>query len=560
MNKHYLHHFHGGLHPDEHKATSHAHNIKTLALPKQIVLPIKQHIGATNKILVTVGDVVKKGQLLASSDEMISAPVHASTSGVVSAIEQHDIPHASGMSDLCITIDVDGNDELYVSDQTPTNTSTLKSTELLKIIKQAGVVGLGGAAFPTAAKITSSTTHNIETLIINGAECEPFITCDDALMQADAKTILRGVFWLQKIVNPKQTIIAIEDNKPQAIAAMQLALDSTTLEQTHLATIPTVYPSGGEKQLITLLTGKEVPSHQFAFDIGIICQNVGTCVAISEALDLGLPITSRIITVSGPGVRQPSNFHVRLGTPISDLIAAVGGYSQHASELIMGGPMMGFTLPHDQLPVIKSTNAILALTEDFNPKHPVQACIRCGKCAEVCPAQLLPQQLFWYARANSFERIQEYKLFDCIECGCCSAVCPSQIPLVQYYRYAKGEIRIAEQAQQSSDHARHRFEFREHRLAENKRKLEETRRKKREALAAKNNNKTNDKDSKPALDPIQAALERVKAKQAAKAKEQTVPKKNTENLTPDQQRQIDEADQRRKPTKSLDATQADNND
>lgn len=541
-----LHQFHGGLQPEEHKIESSAGGIQTLALPKQIILPLKQHIGSSNKVLVSVGDSVKRGQLLASSQEMISAPIHASTSGVISAIKQHAVPHASGMSDLCIFIDVDFKDDVFISPSPSKNVDDLSADELLQLIKQAGIVGLGGAAFPTAAKISASKPCVIETLIINGAECEPYISCDDALMQYHADVIIQGIQCLQKIVLPKHTIIGIEDNKKLAIKAMQHALKENPLTNTQIAEVPTLYPSGGEKQLITILTGKEVPSQKLAFDIGIICQNVGTCFAIAEAID-NKPLTSRIVTVSGKGINKPGNFEVRLGTPMTDLIDAAGGYSPYASHLIMGGPMMGFTLAHDQLPIIKSSNALLALHEAFNPQQEAQACIRCGKCAEVCPAQLLPQQLFWYARANSFERIKEYNLFDCIECGCCSAVCPSQIPLVQYYRYAKGEIRIADQSQRNADHARNRFEFREHRLAENKRKLAETRRIKREALAAKKS-KPADKTSaeKPALDPIQAALERVKAKQALKNGVDLAPKKNTENLTPDQQRQIDEADQRRK--------------
>lgn len=536
-----LHSFHGGLHPDEHKLETSSLGIKDISLPKQIVLPIKQHIGVRNKILVSKGDHVKKGQLLAYCEEFLSAPVHASTSGTIKAIEQHVVPHASGMTDLCIIIDVDFKDDAIATDN-KTDNSDLSNDELLLKIKQAGIVGLGGAVFPTAAKISSSQYHHIETLIINGAECEPFITCDDVLMQNDANSILRGVYWLQKIINPKQTIIAIEDNKQQAFDSLQQALPEHHLNNTQLTCVPTLYPSGGEKQLITLLTGKEVPSNKLAFDIGIVGQNVGTCAAISNALDNNQPIISRIVTVSGDGINHPQNFNVRLGTPMSHLIEAAGGYNQQAQQLIMGGPMMGFALPHDKMPVIKSTNAILALGEDFNPNQDVQACIRCGKCAEVCPAQLLPQQLFWYARANSFDRIKEYNLFDCIECGCCSAVCPSQIPLVSYYRYAKAEIRVADQAQRQSDHARERFEFREKRLAENKRKLEETRRKKREALAAKQKNKDSDKKIE---DPIQAALARVKAKQASKEAKGDSIKKNTDNLTTAQQHQIDEAEQRR---------------
>lgn len=534
-----LHQFHGGLKPEDHKAESKNQGILTLPLSKKFIMPLKQHIGESNKPLLQVGDTVKKGQLIASSAAQISAPIHAPTSGVISEITQHAIPHPSGMSSLSIIIDADGQDQAEHTQSLNKNTNELDSSALLELIKQAGVVGFGGAAFPTEAKITSSHFNTIDTLIINGAECEPFITCDDMLMQTQAKQIIQGIAWLQKIISPKQTLIGIENNKPQAIQAMQQALTDANISNTTIAEVPTLYPSGGEKQLITVLTGKEVPSQKLAFDIGVICQNVGTCAAISQALDDHQAVISRVVTISGNGIKNPGNYYVRLGTPISDLIQAAGGYEKNASQLIMGGPMMGFSLPHDQMPITKSTNSILVLSEDFNPEQDVQACIRCAKCAEVCPAQLLPQQLYWYARAQRFDRIKDYHLFDCIECGCCSAVCPSQIPLVQYYRYAKGEIRIAEQEQKSADHARQRFEFRELRLAENKRKLEEARRLKREALAAKNKNKSDEtKDSKQA-DPIQAALERVKAKQNAA-------KKNTTNLTSDQQRQIDEADKRRK--------------
>jgi len=544
MSKLKLHHFYGGLHPDQHKAESKVEGILAMPLPKQIILPVKQHIGEANEVLVKVGDHVKKGQLLASHDSLVSAPIHASTSGTISAIEERAVPHPSGMNALCIVIDVDFKDEAFNEDKPFCNLNNLDGSTLLQLIKKAGIVGLGGAAFPTAAKIASTSQFDeIETLIINGAECEPYITCDDMLMQTHADLVVRGIGWLQKMLKPKRTIIGIESNKKQALHAMEFALEHSSLKQTEISEIPTLYPSGGEKQLITILTGQEVPPHKLAFDIGIVCQNVGTCFAITHALDNCRPITSRIITISGKGVNIPGNYHVRLGTPIADLIKAAGGYNEKASSLVMGGPMMGFSLPHDQMPVIKSTNAILALHDDFDPKAPTQACIRCGQCAEVCPAQLLPQQLFWYARSSSFERIQEYNLFDCIECGCCSAVCPSHIPLVQYYRYAKGEIRIADQAQRNSDHARHRFEFREHRLTENKRRLEEVRRKKREALAAKKNKNAKSADGATELDPIQAALERVKAKQKAR---DSILTKNTDNLTPDQQRQIDDADNRRK--------------
>jgi electron transport complex protein RnfC len=293
---------------------------------------------------------------------------------------------------------------------------------------------------------------------------------------------------------------------------MSQALAATALANTEIISIPTIYPSGGEKQLIQILTGKEVPHGQLAFDIGLYCQNVGTCVAITRALERDEPLISRVVTISGDNIRQPGNWEVRLGTPISHLIELAGGYS-HGSDghLVMGGPMMGFSLSTDQVPIVKASNSIMVMREETIPQTPGyhDECIRCSKCTEVCPAQLLPQQLYWHARAKAYERTQEFHLFDCIECGCCSAVCPSQIPLVQYYRAAKSEIRAAQQAQFKSDRARIRFEFREKRLLLKKQKDDERRRLKREALQKKH---AKPGEAAAMADPVQAALERVKAR------------------------------------------------
>jgi electron transport complex protein RnfC len=509
-----LYKFHGGLHLDGHKAESLGQGLRSASLPGQLILPLRQHIGEYNKPLVEVGNRVLKGDVIAANSSLICAAVHAPTSGTVSAIGNYPVAHPSGQRDCCIVIDVDGEDEAASADIVDPN--ELDSEALIQRICRAGIVGLGGAAFPTSPKLSRGKTHTVDTLIINGVECEPYITCDDILMRNYAAEVIRGSDYLQRILAPRTTLIAIEDNKPEAIAAMQAALAQQPLANTEIIAIPTIYPSGGEKQLIQILTGKEVPHGQLAFDIGLLCQNVGTCVAITRALEQDQPLISRVVTCTGDNVSQPGNWEVRFGTPVSHLIEQAGGY-KNADEafLVMGGPMMGFALHSDQLPIVKASNCIMVMREQTIPHAPGyhDECIRCSKCTEVCPAQLLPQQLYWHARAKAWDRTQEFKLFDCIECGCCSAVCPSQIPLVQYYRAAKSEIRSAHKAQFKSDRARARFEFREKRLLLKKQVDEERRRLKREALKQKQAKSGAAADGEP--DPVQAALERVRERKKA---------------------------------------------
>ncbi|MGD2172174.1 MAG: electron transport complex subunit RsxC, partial [Gammaproteobacteria bacterium] len=342
------------------------------------------------------------------------------------------------------------------------------------------------------------------------------------LMRNYAAELIRGIGYLQRILEPRTTLIGIEDNKPEAIAALRPALAAADGIDAEIVTIPTIYPSGGEKQLIQILTGREVPHGQLAFDIGLYCQNVGTCVAIARALESGEPLISRIVTVSGDKIARPGNWEVRLGTPVAHLLELAGGYRDgDDGYLIMGGPMMGFALSGDKVPIVKASNCILAMREETIPHAPGyhDQCIRCGKCTEVCPAQLLPQQLYWHARAGAYDRTREFHLFDCIECGCCSAVCPSGIPLVQYYRAAKSEIRAAQKAQFKSDRARARFEFREKRLLLKKQQDEERKRLKREALQKKRDRSAAGETA--VSDPVQAALERVKERKKAAIQDET---------------------------------------
>jgi electron transport complex protein RnfC len=527
--------FHGGLHPEDHKAESLTGRIDPGSLASQLILRVSQHIGEPNKPLVNTGDSVTRFQKLAATSETVSAVLHSPVNGKVIAIEPRPVAHPSGQDDLCIVIQPDSQQE----NAKPAASVEISGIDPLEAIREAGIVGLGGAVFPTAAKLETALDHEIHTLIINGAECEPYITCDHQLMQSEAARIVRGIAILQRILQPQQTLIGIEDNKASAIEAMQKALDESSLDHSRVITIPTIYPSGGEKQLIRILTGHEIQSGHLAFADGFFTQNVGTCAAIADAVETQQPLIDRVVTVTGPGVKQPGNWRVPLGTPISHLIELAGGYTLDQPRLIMGGPMMGQPLQSDQVPVVKATNCILVLDSLDQPK--VAECVRCSQCAEVCPAQLLPQQLYWHSRAHQFELAEKHHLFDCIECGCCSAVCPSHLPLVQFYRFAKSEIWEQRRKAYKSDRSRQRHEFREARIARQKAADEERRRLKREALARKKQTPPGKSAPDKKDDAVQAALDRVKAR---KQQEKVVPK-NTDNLSESQQRQIAEADARR---------------
>ena len=530
-----LHSFHGGLKLAGHCELTATAPVVSGGIPATLILPLLQHIGEPAECLVRPGDQVFKGQLIARQVGRVSAPVHAPSSGIVAAVGQRPVPHPSGLQATCIVIETDGEDRWEAAPQTGLDYLQTAPAELLEQIRQSGIVGLGGAGFPTQVKLDQGQ-RSIELLVINGAECEPYISCDNRLLQERAAEVIEGVRILRHIVQPAACVIAIEDDMPEADQALRTALLAAQETGISVVAVPAIYPTGGERQLIRVLTGREVPSQGLPADIGVICQNVGTAAAVYHAVTLGRPLLSRIVTVSGAGVARHGNIEALLGTPVSYLIAAFGGYTRDVERLLIGGPMMGYAIGSDAIPVIKTTNCILAVTREEMPAPPpAQPCIRCGKCTEVCPADLLPQQLYWYARSGNHDAAQDYELFDCIECGCCAHVCPSHIPLVQYYRHAKTAIWAQEKQKKASDIARQRHEARQARLERIKQERAERMANKKRALS------TEAAGDDPKKAAIQAALERVKRKK----EHSSLTPQNTDNLTPAQQQLIDDADRRR---------------
>jgi electron transport complex protein RnfC len=542
-----LHTFHGGVHPPEHKAESSELPSVVAPLPSKLVLPLQQHIGAKAKALVQVGNQVLKGQMLACAEGMVSAAIHAPTSGTVTAIDLHAVPHPSGLPDLCVTVTPDGKDRWL--EHSPLDYRAMPKEELLAKLRDAGIVGLGGATFPTHVKMNVSAAHAVQTLVLNGAECEPWITTDDRLMRERATEIVQGIAILQHLLNPAETVIGIEDNKPQAVAAMQKACANTGIE---VAVVPTLYPTGGEKQLIKVLTGKEVPSGGRPLNIGVVCSNVATAYAVARLVHHGEPLISRLVTVTG-SVRAPQNFEVLIGTPLKELVELAGELPD-SNGYILGGPMMGLHVDDGQMPVVKGTNCIIVKSAQLFPPLPrALPCIRCTRCAQACPADLQPQELYWFSQSKNFGKAQEYDLFDCIECGACAYVCPSHIPLVQYYRFAKSEIWAREKEKAAADAARERHEFRQYRLEREKQERAEKLAQKEKAALAAAKAAPQPAATQPAAPTaedetqarIQAAIEHAKQQAAA------VTPKNTEQLTPEQQAAIAEIDARRARIREL---------
>lgn len=531
MAKRWTHHFHGGVFPKYNKELSNRHPLEDGFIPPELILPLQQHVGIEAIPLVQAGDKVLKNQCIADTPKGLSAPIHAPTSGTIIAIEPRMTPHISGIPAMCLVLKPDFEDtqihnSLKVSGETPDSPEALKA-----IIHKAGIVGMGGAGFPTFAKIPNEK-GKIHTLMINGAECEPFITCDDLLMQTQAEEIVQGALMVVQALGAKKVLCGIENNKPKAIKAMQKAAQGTLIK---VMSVPTVYPMGGQKQLTQELTGLETPAHIHAVDIGLLMMNVATYVAIYQSIKNGNPLIKRYVTVSGMGLEKPYNINALIGTPFQILAEKAQPKSDLDYPLIMGGPMMGIKMPSNEVPIVKTTNCVLA-----NPPEPIAEalpCIRCGECMDACPINLLPQQMYWYSRSEEYDKVENLKVFDCIECGCCSFVCPSHIPLVQYYRHSKAAIKTLKIEEKATELAKERHEAKLARMAAEKAEKAARMKAKKEAVkqqAAAKANATQDLNSEqaPAKKPAAARAAAAKKAAAKKASSQSNKTASTDSTEP----------------------------
>jgi len=427
--------FLGGIHPKDSKEYSSDKAIEIPPVPSNVIIPVSQHIGAHCTPIVKVGDKVKKGQVIAKSDAFMHSPVHSSISGEVINIAE--MPHTSLVKCLSIVIKNDGLDEWLEGIPVHREWDKLEMDEIRNIIKESGVVGLGGATFPTHVKLSPSKDKNIDVFIVNAAECEPYLTADYRMMLEYAERMVTGVKIVMKLLGVSKCYVGIEDNKPKAVRAMEEAFKGTSVE---VVSLPTKYPQGAEKMLIKVLTDREVPSGGLPMDVGVVVQNVGTTIAICDAVVSGIPLIQRVTTISGDAIREPKNLLLRIGTSFKEAIDYCGGFSKIPEKVIMGGPMMGFAQFTLDVPVIKGVSGILALSSDVVNSGEESPCIRCGRCVEACPMGLVPSMLSILGERHKYkEAKEEYDLFNCIECGSCVYTCPAKRNIVQYIKYSKAQ-------------------------------------------------------------------------------------------------------------------------
>ena len=471
-----------GVHPDDHKRPAADVPLRVLPPPAKVYMPLQQHVGGAARPIVLVGQKVLKGQLLAEPSGNISAPIHAPVSGTISAIGEVTAPHASGLGFTAITIDNDFENR-WIECERVADPLALAAEEITKRTAAAGIVGLGGATFPSAAKFSLGRRLKVDTLIVNGGECEPYLSADDRIMRDRANEVVDGVRIVMRAIGAEQALVGIEDNKPEAIAAMRLAAEP--FPEVKIRPVPTRYPMGSDRQLIQTLTGREVPADARAAEVGVLVHNVSTCAAVHQAVRFGRPLVERIVTINGGAVKEPGNIFAPIGTLVAELLAFCG-LKEDPARIILGGPMMGTPLPHAQVPLVKGASGILAFDakEAFMPE--AGPCIRCGNCTRACPMGLQPLEMGAHIRAGDLDGAEKFMLGDCMSCGCCAYVCPSHIPLVQYFNHAKGELWAKERTKLRVDASKRLVEARAQRLErEAKEKAEAAARRKAERAAAK---------------------------------------------------------------------------
>lgn len=532
--------FRGGIKPDAHKHESAGSPIRRAPLPRRLIVPLRQSTRATARCLAQPGQKVLKGERIGEPEGALGTAVHAPTSGTVVDLGRYTMAHASGLQTRCVVIEPDG-EERWIAHE-PFDYRASSRADALAWLRECGIVGLGGATFPAHVKLGRGS--GIDTLVLNGAECEPWITCDDRLMRERADGILAGALILRELIGAHDLVIGVEDNKPEAIAALRTVSEGSGNVQ--VVAVPSLYPAGGEKQLIRVLTGIEIPYGKLGADYGVQCFNVGTAYAVHRAIHHGEPLISRVMTLTG-NVAEAGNWEVLIGTPIEELLALARPKAD-TDRYLMGGPMMGFALPRLDVPVVKGSNCIISASPTlFPPPAPEQPCIRCGACARACPVELQPFELYWFSRAKNFGKAQEYHLFDCIECGSCAYVCPSHIPLVDYYRFSKSEIWAREREKSAANQARERFEFRNFRQErEKEEKAAKLAAKAAETRARIAGDASPAADAAPATvaeDPKKALIAAALAR--AQAQKTDTQPKNTEGLSPQTQAEIDEIEARR---------------